>query len=835
MSQIKLINKDISQNKESANQKNDDLTSYVAQVISYNDQSQTILYEGGETTLKEYHLQMMKNQTYWFQDRQRKNLNQVINQLNKILQTFNNNKVYIAPNLRDDNIILTYNEDYIDLKLKIVDLGFSSIDEEFDYVKAQMPAFSPFDVNQNQIKDQEERILYEQAWLGKLILYLMNQAVSSFENYKNSFLKDIQHSSFDVFIEPYNNNVKELIEKQKNYYDQFHLELLNALLIDKQKDKTKKVLDQLRKDAKNILQNIYDYDELIRQQMIDQLYLPVDFYDQYQLLDNLPILSNLEFYEKIIQITRPFIKKQENLLPDIIFHYIIALDSLNWVPKIKKFISYLEENSAKNNLQTQDQSLYTFIELVKTRVENPDLTNSDTQAKINDLVTKYNQSYVRDFGENDYKSIKALLQSASVVQRSIGKVTNKQGTFLFFRQNAEKIKQLVKSGLKLSPYEEAQNLFLSGYGYENPTEEQNMQILKDNEEALEILKKNKLEKTQLFCDIMENINSLNFASHQDEDVNNKSQKTLLSYQFRALGMVDRNCVRNLANITIYQNKNKIKLHMTNFEINELILYQAISQVKAKFTIEELQQEELHIVKTNCNQENYVQHFRDYNNKQQELEQQDKLQVSLAVAKAARAINLIHLQAKKDFEENKQNIEARIIMIRQKIKIQNQIHQNDSSNDYTEQDSELIKQQLKEFIEKNLDNFNSHDTFFYLQNIFPYHIVRLEEKYLEYLLELHKLKDQLEKMKQDKKYMVEYGILNYYAAYCNLKLEQRHIMSYYLYLIEEVVGPEFTNSGLQRKKTQPPLRTLERFQVAAHIFATHNYKPEPTKYLYMNLV
>lgn len=44
-------------------------------------------------------------------------------------------------------------------------------------------------------------------------------------------------------------------------------------------------------------------------------------------------------------------------------------------------------------------------------------------------------------------------------------------------------------------------------------------------------------------------------------------------------------------------------------------------------------------------------------------------------------------------------------------------------------------------------------------------------------------------------MVEYGILNYYAAYCNLKLEQRHIMSYYLYLIEEVVGPEFTNSGL----------------------------------------
>lgn len=63
-------------------------------------------------------------------------MNQVINQLNKILQTFNNNKVFIAPNLRDDNIILTYNEDYIDLKLKIVDLGFSSIDEEFDYVKA---------------------------------------------------------------------------------------------------------------------------------------------------------------------------------------------------------------------------------------------------------------------------------------------------------------------------------------------------------------------------------------------------------------------------------------------------------------------------------------------------------------------------------------------------------------------------------------------------------------------------------------------------------------------------------------------------------------------------
>lgn len=60
-------------------------------------------------------------------------------------------------------------------------------------------------------------------------------------------------------------NNKVLMEKIKGYFDEFHLNLLNCLLTERDKTKTKKQFDILRKDAKNSVYQLFDYDNFIRE------------------------------------------------------------------------------------------------------------------------------------------------------------------------------------------------------------------------------------------------------------------------------------------------------------------------------------------------------------------------------------------------------------------------------------------------------------------------------------------------------------------------------------------------------------------------------------------
>lgn len=60
-----------------------------------------------------------------------------------------------------------------------------------------------------------------------------------------------------------------------------------------------------------------------------------------------------------------------------------------------------------------------------------------------------------------------------------------------------------------------------------------------------------------------------------------------------------------------------------------------------------------------------------------------------------------------------------------------------------------------------------------------------------MLECHRLKEKMEKLKSEpKKWSFEYGVINIYNVYCHLKMHQRHIMTYYLHAIEEIVGGEW---------------------------------------------